>query len=341
MSNEHVNSDRPQKIKLRSTVRQLLSRVTHSREAGLGLVLLVIIAGLSLATPHFFTANNLAIVARQISLVAIFAIGEMFVILLADIDLSIGSVIALSSVLTGVALVKMGLPVPLGILVGLAIGALVGFLNGGLVTKTGVPSFIVTLGMMGVARGAALVITKGSSLSGLPPSYLNLGQGFVLALPIPVWILLVVAITAHVFLSRTTTGLHIYFIGSNPEAALLSGINVRRIKILVFTLAGTLAALEAVIETSRMSTAQPAAGVGYELVAIGAVIIGGASLFGGEGTVLGTILGATLLGLITNGLILLGVSTYWQTVFSGSIIILAVALDVWRRSPKRHVQTKT
>ena len=139
------------------------------------------------------------------------------------------------------------------------------------------------------------------------------------------------AIVAHIFLSRTATGRHIYFTGSNNEAALLSGINVSRIKVLVFVICCALAALEAVIEVSRMSTALPAAGVGYELTAIGAVIIGGASFLGGEGTILGTLLGATLLGLLANGLILLGVSAYWQTVFSGSIIILAVTLDMWRQ----------
>ncbi|MCU0488034.1 MAG: ABC transporter permease, partial [Anaerolineales bacterium] len=162
-------------------------------------------------------------------------------------------------------------------------------------------------------------------------SYLKLGQGYWGLVPYPVIIMLVLAVLVHIMLSRTTFGRRIYFIGSNEDAAVLSGINVTRIKIIVFTICSALAAIEAVIETARMSTAQPASGVGYELTAIGAVIIGGASMMGGEGTVLGTILGATLLGLITNGLILLGVSAYWQQVFSGAIIILAVALDTWRR----------
>jgi ribose/xylose/arabinose/galactoside ABC-type transport system permease subunit len=194
-----------------------------------------------------------------------------------------------------------------------------------------VPSFIVTLGMMAVARGAALVVTKGSTISGLPADYLVLGQGYAGGVPLPVWIALALALAAHVFLTRTTLGREIYFIGSNEEAALLSGIRVDRVKIVVFVLCSTLAALEAVIETARMSTAQPAAGIGYELNAIGSVIIGGASLVGGSGTILGTLLGATLLGIMTNGLILLGVSAYWQQVFSGAIIVLAVTLDTWRR----------
>ncbi len=306
-------------------------RAIRSREAGIALVLLLAAAYLSFSTTTFLTTGNLSILARQISLTAIIGVGMTMVILLGDIDLSVGSVVALATVVTGFLIVKVGVPFPIGVLAGLLVGALIGFLNGTLVIKTGVPSFIVTLGMMGVARGFALVITKGSSISGLPSTYLKLGQGYWLGVPIPVIVLIVIAIAAHIFLSRMTTGRHIYFTGSNSEAALLSGINVNKIKLMVFTLCSTLAATEAVIETARMNAAQPAAGVGYELTAIGAVIIGGASLFGGEGSILGTLLGATLLGLITNGLILLGVSAYWQQVFSGSIIILAVTLDMWRQ----------
>jgi ribose/xylose/arabinose/galactoside ABC-type transport system permease subunit len=189
--------------------------------------------------------------------------------------------------------------------------------------------------MMGLARGAALVITKGSSISGFPPSYLDIGQGFIFNLiPIPVVIAVVLAIIVHIILSRTSFGRRIYLLGSNEEAALLSGININSMKVAIFTICSALAAVEAVIETSRMATGQPASGSGYELAAIGAVIIGGASLLGGEGTILGTMLGAILLGLITNGLILMGISSYWQQVFSGIIIILAVALDTWRRSQK-------
>jgi ribose/xylose/arabinose/galactoside ABC-type transport system permease subunit len=310
-----------------NTLRALFRR----REAGIAFVVLLSGLILTFTTDYFFTPGNLAVLARQISLSAIIAIGMTMVILMADIDLSVGSVVALTSVVTGYVIVRMGLPFPVGMLAGLVVGALVGATNGFLVIRTGVPAFVVTLGMMGVARGFALVITKGSTISGLPTAYLTIGQGYLWGIPIPVLILIVLAIVAHIFLSRTATGRHIYFIGSNKEAALLSGINVNRIKVLVFMLCGMLAAFESVIETSRMSTAQPAAGVGYELTAIGAVIIGGASLFGGQGTILGTILGATLLGLITNGLIMMGVSAYWQQVFSGSIIILAVTLDMWRQ----------
>jgi ribose/xylose/arabinose/galactoside ABC-type transport system permease subunit len=308
-----------------------IQQLLRAREAGIFLVVVVIMVILSIATPNFATASNLAIVARIIALNSIIAMGMTLVILLGGIDLSVGSVVALASVVVGYVLVKMQMPIWVSILAGLGVGALVGMFNGLLIIRTGVAPFIITLGMMGLARGFALVITKGSTISGLPESYLELGQGYLGLVPYPVIIMLVLAVVIHIMLSRTTFGRRIYFIGSNEDAAILSGINVRRIKVIVFTICSTLAATEAIIETARMSTAQPASGVGYELTAIGAVIIGGASMMGGEGTILGTILGATLLGLITNGLILLGVSAYWQQVFSGAIIILAVALDTWRR----------
>jgi ribose transport system permease protein len=308
-----------------------IGRIFRAREAGIALVVIVIMVGLSIASPNFFTAGNLAIVARIIALNSIIAMGMTLVILLGGIDLSVGSVVALASVMVGYVLVRMQMPIWVSILAGLLTGVVIGMMNGTLIVKTGVAPFIITLGMMGLARGLALVITKGSTISGLPESYLALGQGYWGLVPYPVIIMLVLAVIIHIMLSRTTFGRRIYFIGSNEDAAILSGINVNRIKIIVFSICSTLAAVEAVIETARMSTAQPASGVGYELTAIGAVIIGGASMSGGEGTILGTILGATLLGLITNGLILLGVSAYWQQVFSGAIIILAVALDTWRR----------
>jgi len=308
-----------------------ISRIFRAREAGIALVVIVIMIGLSIASPNFATADNLAIVARIIALNSIIAMGMTLVILLGGIDLSVGSVVALASVVLGYVLVRMGMPIWVSILAGLLTGVVVGLINGALVVKTGVAPFIITLGMMGLARGLALVITKGSTISGLPEAYLAVGQGYWGLVPYPVIIMLVLAVVIHIMLSRTTFGRRIYFIGSNEDAAVLSGINVNRVKVLVFMICSTLAATEAVIETARMSTAQPASGVGYELTAIGAVIIGGASMSGGEGTILGTILGATLLGLITNGLILLGVSAYWQQVFSGAIIILAVALDTWRR----------
>lgn len=310
-------------------------RIFRARETGIALVVLVIVVYLSLATDTFFTASNLAVVSRQIALSAIIAMGMTLVILTGGIDLSVGSVVAITSVMLGLTMVRWGMPIWISISIAILIGAMIGLINGTLLVKTKLPPFIVTLGMMGLARGAALVITKGTSISGFPAQYFPIGQGFVFdMIPIPVVIAVVLAIFVHIILSRTTFGRRIYLIGSNEEAALLSGISINRMKIWIYMICSALAAIEAVVETSRMATGQPASGSGYELTAIGAVVIGGASMNGGEGTVLGTLLGAILLGLITNGLILLGISAYWQQVFSGAIIILAVALDTWRRSQK-------
>jgi ribose/xylose/arabinose/galactoside ABC-type transport system permease subunit len=307
-------------------IKQQIRRLLGARE--LGLVIAILFISLAL---HLFSANFLFVLSRQISFVAIIAVGMTFVILTAGIDLSVGSVVALVSVVTGYTVVTLGLPVLIGIPLALGAGAIVGLINGALVVKTGVHSFVITLGMLGIARGVALGTTGGSTTSGFDSGFLVLGQGAFIGIPIPVIIAAVVAVGAHIVLSRTAVGRHVYFVGSNEEAATLSGIKVGRIKLLVFTVASTLAALSAVIETSRLATAQPAAGTGYELIAIGAVIIGGASLMGGVGTILGTVLGATLLGLVTNGLVLLGVSTFWQQAVTGAIIILAVTLNTYRQ----------
>lgn len=308
-----------------------LRRIVGAREAGLAAVLLLLVVFLAWRSPYFLTASNLTVVGRQIALALLVAIGMTFVILAGQIDLSVGSVVALVSVLTGIFMVDMGLPVVVSAALAIVVGALVGVVNGTIFATTKIPSFVVTLGMLAVARGLALGITQGNTISGLPSGFLVLGQGSWLGVPIPVWIAVAVALVAHVVLTRTVFGRHVYFLGSNEHAAVLSGIRVRRVKIAIFTIAATLAALESVIETARLSVGQPSAGGGYELAAIGAVVIGGANLFGGEGSILGTVFGATLLALIQNGLILLGISAYWQQAFSGAIIVVAVGLNMWRR----------
>lgn len=314
-----------------AVTRSRLRRILGAREAGLAAVLLLLVVFLAWRSPYFLTASNLTVVGRQIALALLVAIGMTFVILAGQIDLSVGSVVALVSVLTGIFMVDMGLPVVLSAALAIAVGALVGVVNGTIFATTKIPSFVVTLGMLAVARGLALGITQGNTISGLPSEFLVLGQGSWLGIPIPVWIAVAVALVAHVVLTRTVFGRHVYFLGSNEHAAVLSGIRVRRVKIAIFAIAATLAALESVIETARLSVGQPSAGGGYELAAIGAVVIGGANLFGGEGSILGTVFGATLLALIQNGLILLGISAYWQQAFSGAIIVAAVGLNMWRR----------
>lgn len=313
----------------------LIRRIFAAREAGLASALLVLIVFLTLASPYFLTVSNLAVVSRQIALSLIIAIGMTFVIIAGQIDLSVGSTVAFTSVLTGLFMVKLSMPVPLAVLLALLCGTAIGVVNGLIFANTMIPSFVVTLGMLAVARGLALGITQGSTISGMPASFLVLGQGAFLGVPIPVWIAAALAVIAHLVLTKTVFGRRVFFLGSSEEAAVLSGIRVKYIKVAIFTIAASLAAVESIIETARLSVGQPAAGSGYELVAIGAVVIGGASLLGGQGSILGTAIGATLLALIQNGLILLGISAYWQQVFSGAIIILAVGLNMWRQGRAR------
>lgn len=323
----------------RDTVRQTTPerlraaglRLVRARESTLAAVVILLVIGLSLASPYFLTSGNLTVIGRQIALALIISTGMTFVILIGGIDLSVGSIVALVSVVSGEFMVTLGFPPALAVVLALVAGAVIGLVNGVINAYVGIPSFVVTLGMLAVARGLALGITSGSTISGFPAGFLNLGQGDLAGIPIPVWIALVVAVVAHIVLSRTTFGRHVFFVGSNEEAAKLSGIRVRRIKIAVFIISATLASLSGILETARLSVGQPAAGSGYELLAIGAAVIGGASLFGGVGSILGTALGTTLLLLIQNALILLGISAYWQQVFSGVIIVAAVALNMWRK----------
>lgn len=316
--------------RLGGQIRNRLMKIIHARESTLGAVVLLLIVVLSWASPYFLTAGNFTVVGRQIGLALLISIGLTFVILIGGIDLSVGSAVALVSVLTGQFMVNAGMHPAVAVLLALIGGALIGLINGSINAFVGIPSFVVTLGMLAAARGLALGITGGSTISGFPQGFLYIGQGAFLGFPVPVWVAAVVAIGAHIVLSRTTFGRHVYFVGSNEEAAKLSGIRVERVKVAVFVISSTLAALSGVLETARLSVGQPSAGIGYELIAIGAAVIGGASLFGGVGGILGTALGTTLLLLIQNALILLGISAYWQQVFSGVIIVAAVALNMTR-----------
>lgn len=326
-----VKAERAPGVSAASRVRAVLA----AREAGLAGVLVLLVIFLTLRSPYFLTSGNLIVVGRQASLSLLIAVGMTFVILAGGIDLSVGSTVALVSILTGEFMITLNLPPLLAAGLALLCGVLVGLVNGVIVATTAIPPFVVTLGMLAVARGLALGITQGQTISGLPAPFLVLGQGSLAGIPIPIWIAAGVAVVAHLVLSRTRFGRNVFFVGSNEQAAVLSGIRVRRTKIIIFAIAAGLASLEAVIETARLSVGQPSAGNGYELVAIGAVVIGGASLFGGEGSILGTVLGTLLLALIQNGLILLGISAYWQQVFSGVIIVAAVALNIWRQGRRR------
>ncbi len=299
----------------------------YGRQFGtlLGLIGLCIV--LWILSPHFLTVSNLLNVAQQTSINAIIAVGMTFVIITAGIDLSVGSLLAFSGVVLASTL-HAGIPLPFAILVGLGTGLVCGLVNGLLITLGRLPPFISTLGMMSVARGAALLYTHGRPISGFSESFRFLATGEVFHMPAPVAIMVGVYTIAHFLLNSTKLGRYTYAIGGNEEAAILSGVNVRFYKTAVYGLCGALSGLAAIILTARLNSAQPIAGIMYELDAIAATVIGGTSLMGGEGTVLGTLIGALIMGVLRNGLNLLGVSSYIQQIVIGSVIILAVLMDV-------------
>ncbi|MBM5574858.1 MULTISPECIES: ABC transporter permease [Deefgea] len=292
------------------------------------LALLVLVAGLAITSPDFLTVGNLLNVFRQVSINALIAFGMTLVILLGGIDLSVGSILALSSVLTALML-SHGIDPVVATSVGVLAGAGMGMLNGLVISKGKVAPFIATLGMMTILRGLSLVFSDGRPISGLHSDFFAmLGGGYVAGLiPVPVIIMLVMFAVFWFVLKKTVFGRHVYAVGGNEEAARLSGINTDRIKIWVYTLSGAMAATAGMILTSRLSSAQPTAGTGYELDAIAAVVLGGTSLTGGRGWIFGTLVGALLIGILNNGLNLLGVSSFYQQVIKGVVILLAVLLD--------------
>ena len=301
-------------------------------QVGLAIALALLMLGLTLARPNFLTLGNLVNLVRQISINGILAVGVTYVLLTGGVDLSLGSMVAL----TGVIAASFAHPGQYGqlvpVLMGVLAGALCGAANGLMVTRGRMAPFVVTLGMMTSARGLALLLSGGRPVSNLTPAFTRIGSGDFAGLPAPTWILLAVALGSHVFLRNMRIGRHVYAVGGNENAARASGVNVRGVKMAAYTICGAMAGLAGVVLASRITTGQPNAGIGYELDAIAAVVIGGTSLSGGVGGVSGTILGALLIGVINNGLDLLNVSSYYQQVIKGLIIVGAVWLDRSRKS---------
>ncbi|MEX3980350.1 ABC transporter permease [Paraburkholderia sp. EG287A] len=292
------------------------------------MALLIISVALSIVSRDFLTLDNLLNVMRQASINALIAFGMTLVILLGGIDLSAGSVLALSSVIIA-TLLSAGKPAVVATLAGLVAGGLMGFANGLVISKGKVAPFIATLGSMTVLRGLALVVSNGSPISSFSSDFFSLlGGGYVARLvPIPVVLMLVMFGVFWVLLRKTVFGRHIYATGGNAESAKLSGVKVDRIQLWVYTIAGVMSALAGVVLTSRLNSAQPTAGTGYELDAIAAVVLGGTSLTGGRGWIFGTLVGALLIGVLNNGLNLLDVSSFYQQVIKGIVILLAVLID--------------
>lgn len=284
---------------------------------------IVIFIAMAFVNDNFLTSNNLSNVARQVSINAIIAVGMTCAILTGGIDLSVGAVMALSGTVAA-GLMAAGMPPEAAVLVGLMIGALFGAGNGAFVAYAKMPPIIVTLATMGIARGLALIYTGGYPISGLPDSFSFLGRGDVFGLQTPILIMLMVYVLAYVLLNKTPIGRYIYAIGGNEEATRLSGIRVSRYKLMVYTLSGATAALAGIVLTSRLMSGQPNAGIGFELDAIAAVVLGGTAIAGGRGAIIGTLIGAMMLGVLNNGLNLMGVSPYVQNVIKGGIILLAI-----------------
>jgi inositol transport system permease protein len=293
---------------------------------GLLFVILLVGLGLTLTTDTFLSVANLTNVARQVSINGILAVGVTFVLLTAGVDLSLGSVVALSGVACATFAHPGDHPVFVPIAVGLLTGAACGLVNGVLVTRGGVAPFIVTLGMMTVARGLALIVSGGRPVANMSNELTALAGDF-LGIPIPVLCFAGVALVAWFFLRNFRLGRHIYAVGGNENAARAAGVPVERVKLFAYGLCGLLTGLAGVVLAARITTGQPNAGQAYELDAIAAVVIGGTSLAGGVGTITGTLLGVLLIGVINNGLDLLGVSSYYQAVIKGVIIVGAVWLD--------------
>lgn len=301
------------------------------------IALIILCIVLSILTDKFFTADNGLNVLRQIAVNICIATGMTLVVLTAGIDLSVGSVLALCGAVAA-GLLKYGIEIPsanlfigfniLGaILAGLILGWLLGWFSGFTITKFNVPPFVATLAMLTIARGFTMLYTKGHPISNLGKSFSFIGSGSLIGIPVPVWIAAMVVLVAVFITQKTKLGRYIYAIGGNEQAAKLSGIHINKVKMMVYSIAGALAALGGIIVTARLDSAQPNAGISYELDAIAAVVIGGTSLSGGKGSVWGTVMGAVIIGVLNNGLVLLNVSPFWQQVVKGVVILLAVIVD--------------
>ena len=296
------------------------------RESGGLIVLLVAVGALTLASPEFLTGNNLANLARQVAIFGILAIGQLMVILTGGIDLSVGSILGLAGAVTAQLLVS-GVPIIPAILIGVVVGGVLGLTNGVLVTRFKLPPFIATLGMLGIARGIVLVITDANTIQGLPDGFQTVANGTVLGIPNLLIIFAIITAIAWFVLNRTVFGRYVYAVGSNPEAARLAGVPVAMVTTAVYVISGVLAAVGGVLLTSRLGAGVPTAGTGFELQAIAACVIGGASLSGARGSAIGAACGALIIGVLNNGGNLLAINAFYLQIAIGALVLVAVGFD--------------
>ncbi|MEO2075286.1 MAG: ABC transporter permease [Bacillus sp. (in: firmicutes)] len=295
---------------------------------GIYIAFAILFVILSITSESFLTTTNIINILRQVSIIGIVAIGMSFVIITGGIDLSVGSIMALSAVVAAsFAQADSSYSILIPMIIGVTVGLACGLINGVLVAKWKVAPFIATLGMMTAARGLAMVYTDGRPVIGLSSSYNNIGSGYILGFPIPVLAFLVIVLVGIFILNFTVFGRHVFATGGNEQSAKLSGIHISTVKIGVYAISGLLAGIGGMILSSRIMSGSPVLGQGYELDAIAAVVIGGTSLFGGVGSLLGTLVGVLIIGVMNNGLDLLNVSSYYQQILKGAIIVIAVLLD--------------
>ncbi|WP_297585720.1 ABC transporter permease [Roseibium sp.] len=310
-----------------SLMSRVISACLHTRELTLLLMILGIVVMMSFVTPYFLSASNFRAVAVGMTPTAIIVIGMAILLASGGFDLSVGSVMALSSTVVALLLLA-GVPMPVAVILGLLLGAVAGLVNGILITMIGINPLVATLGTMSIARGIALVLTEGFSVSSLPPAFGYIGKASLLGIPLLVILTLSLIILFDLAVRHTRFFRQIYFIGANEKAAMLSGIAVNRVRIIAYILTGVLAALAGVLLASRLMSGTPTAGNALELQVLAAAVIGGASLRGGEGTILGAFLGVVFVALINNAMTMLAVSIYWQMIVIGAVLVCAVALDM-------------
>lgn len=314
-------------------INQIKKPVTEYFRRNLGILvgLFMMCLALSIISPAFLRSGNIMNVLRQVSSNGILAFGMTFAIIIGGIDLSVGSVLALGGTIAAGLIVNNGLPVPVAIGIGCALGCGIGFFNGFVISRTGIPPFIVTLATMQISRGAAYVYSNGEPIRTTDPAFIALGTGSLGPVPLPVIYMLVVFLVLVVILNRTKFGRYVYAQGGNLDAAVYSGINTRRTTVLVHTIIGLLAAFSGIVLCSRMYSGQPTIGNGFEMDAIAAVVLGGTSMSGGIGTLGGTFIGMLIIGVLNNGLNLMNINSFWQLILKGCVILLAVYIDVLKR----------
>lgn len=309
------------------------SIITFIREnLGILIGLLALCIIISIINPNFLSSNNLLNVLRQTSTNLYLALAMTMIIILGGIDLSVGSIMAVTGVVTTLMIATFGAPVFIAVLAGLFVGLLIGALNGYVAATTVIPPFIITLATMNIARGAAYVITDGKPVRVMSDSFNFIGSGYIGGvLPMPVLYLLILLIICYFIMNKTRLGRHMYAVGGNAEAAKFSGINIKKVQFFAYTFSGLMAAIAGIVLASRMFSGQPTAGEGAELDAIAAVVLGGTSMTGGYGKIGGTVIGALIIGVLSNGLNLMGVSSFWQYIVKGVVILVAVYADVIKR----------